>query len=162
MVIELSCNNHTTGDFCSCITGRLGVEIIRIAVNDHCPSDDIAYPEAVGSHFQMSVPLLHHQGWKIPGVPGMIGLTRIVMAASLQKSCTVAALSFMDMKAEEPCFTALRKPGYICHHQHTAGFLIEPNLTIDIGCVRSASDKSHCARTARVSNHEITSLQAMP
>lgn len=138
------------------------MEIIRIAVDDHRSSDDIAHTEAVCPYFQMSVALLHQQGRKITCVPGMIGLLRIVVAAGLRKSCTGAAVSFVDVEAEEACFAVLWKPGDISHHQHTAGFLIEPNLTIDIGCVRSASDKSHRARTAGVSNHGITSLQTMP
>jgi hypothetical protein len=68
----------------------------------------------------MSVPLLHHQGRKIAGVPGMVGLPRVVVAAGLRKSCPRAAVSFVNVKAEEARFAVLRKPGYISHHQHTA------------------------------------------
>ncbi len=116
------------------------MEIIRITVDDHRSSDEIAHPEAVCPYFQMSVSLLHQQRRKITCVPGMIGLMRIVVAAGLRKACTGAAASFVDVKAKETCFAVLRKPGDISYYQHTAGFLIEPNLTIDIGCVRSASD----------------------
>lgn len=159
---SLSPANHTAGDLGSCVTGRLRVKIIRAAVDHHSSSKDILNPETTCSHSQMGTALLHHQGRQIACVFGMVDAIGIIVAACLRKACAGAAVSFMNVKSEETGFAVLRKTGYISHHQHAARFLIKPNLAVYIWCVRSASDISHCIRTAGVSKHKITSLQLMP
>lgn len=49
--------DHTAGDFLSCIAGRLGVKIIRIAVYDYSPSNNIRHRKPVCSYRQIRIPL---------------------------------------------------------------------------------------------------------
>ena len=50
-------NNHAAGNFLSGIAGRLGMEVIGIAVYNHSPSDNIRHRKPVRSYGQIRIPL---------------------------------------------------------------------------------------------------------
>lgn len=154
--------NHAAGDLGSCVPGRLRGKIIRIAVDDYGFANDILHPEAICSYCHLCAALLRHQWRQITSVPGMVATSGIIMVARLWKACTGAAVSLMNVETEEAAFTVFRKTGDIRLHPHTARFLIKPNLTTYIQCVRSAPDIRHRIRAAEASMHKITSLQLMP
>lgn len=153
--------DHAARDFRSRVTGGLGVDIIRIAMNYHASPKNIPNPETIRPNRHMCAPLLHHQGRQIARMSRMNEASGIIVAACLRKVRADAAVSLMDVKAEKAGFTVLRQVGYVSLHQYAAGVLIKPNLAVDIRCVRSASDVSHRIRASEVSIHEITSLQHM-
>ena len=53
--------DHAAGDFSSCVTGRLGVEVIVITMDDHSAANDFFYRKTVCSKRQICVPLAPYQ-----------------------------------------------------------------------------------------------------
>lgn len=161
LIESLSSADHATGDFGSCVAGRLRVKIIRAAVDNHGPPKDVLHVETVCPHREMGAPLLHHQGRQISGVPGMTGSAGVIVAARLRECCACTAAALMNVKAEEAGLAVLRKSIHIGYHQHAARFLIKPNQPFYVWCIRPASDIRHRIRMAGISIHTITSLQPM-
>jgi len=48
--------NNPAGDFSTCVTRRLGAEIVGAAVDDHRAADDLFHPETVGLDRQIGTP----------------------------------------------------------------------------------------------------------
>ena len=160
--VYLSSADQAACNLCAGVAGRLCVKIIRIAVDHYASPKDIPNPEPIRSHRHMGVAVQHQQRRQIARMPGMAEAVGIIVAARLRKARAGAAVSIMNVKAEEAGFTVLRQAGNVGLHQHAARFLIKPNLAVDIRRVRSASHVSHRIRASEVLIHKITSLQRMP
>ena len=96
--------NDATGNFGSGIAGWLGGEIIRIAVNDDCSSDDLAGTEFISQKCRKCIAIISKQWRKIPGVRRMFTVIRIIMGHCIGKwvrHISAAVISFVDMVGKD-------------------------------------------------------------
>ena len=73
--------DHAAGDFCARVACGLGMEIIRSAVDDHGPPDDIRHGKAVGQHRQIRPAVAKQQRRQVSRVPGMRFVVGVIMSS---------------------------------------------------------------------------------
>ena len=78
---ELGPVNDPAGEFDSGISGGLGAEIVRAAVDDYGAADDVPDSKTVSQNGQKSSPFTGQQGRKVSRMVWMRGRGRIVVAS---------------------------------------------------------------------------------
>jgi len=93
----------TASNFLPCVSGGLGLEIIRVTVYHNGSANDIAYTKPAGQHLTVSPAVIAEQRRKIAGVSGMDCSVWIKMTARIWKAATTAVVTLVDMKSKEAC-----------------------------------------------------------
>ena len=86
VIARLYLSDHAAGNFISRVARRLCSEVIRSAVDNDSPANDILAAETVCHHCQAGRPIAGEQGRKIPGVQRVIPVIWIIMAAGIGKT----------------------------------------------------------------------------
>ena len=92
--------DHAAGDLLTGISGRLGAEIVRLAMDDHGAADHIGHAEPVGQNGQKGAVAARKQGRQIACMRGMGTVLRIVVPAGLREILTRAGAAFMNVQGE--------------------------------------------------------------
>lgn len=127
--------DNAARDFFTGISGRLGTEIIRIAVNHNRPAYDILHPEPIRHHSHAGTAAASKQRGQIAGMFRMGHHCRIVVTAGTGKVLTGTVPAVMDMKTKKAGTAGIRKivnPGY---DQNLTGIWIKRTSPCSDGAV---------------------------
>lgn len=90
-----------TGNFLSCVSGGLSLEIVRLTVYHNGSAYDIVYTKTTRQHLAVSSAVITEQRRKITGVPGMTCSVWIKMTTCVWKAAAAAVITLVDMKSKE-------------------------------------------------------------
>ena len=77
------------------------MKIIRVAVQDNRPADDLPHPEPPGQHLQIGSSIISQQRRQVSGVLGMLCPARIEVTAGFGKTIPGTISARMDVKPKE-------------------------------------------------------------
>ena len=154
--------DHAAGDFPSCISRRLRVEVIRITVDHHGFSDNILHRKPICSNSQICIPPASHQRRQVTRMVWMALFLRIVMISCSGKISPGTGIPLMNMESEESCFTSPGQSANPRHNQHASALLIKLNAPGQLRCFHPSPNPCHRIRTFFATPHKITSYQYIP
>ena len=112
---------------------RLCPEVVRIAVDNDGPANNVFDVETVCHHRQIGSPTAGEQRREIPHVQRVVSVIRIIVAAGIGKIRYGTASPLMNMKCKETCVCSRQATDFCNYH-----------------CPVSARDKLDCATHAGI------------
>lgn len=149
-----SAADDSAGDLFSCVSGRLSCEIVKSAVNNQRPPENILGMEATGQKGTEGCAAAFEKRWKVAGVVGVGTVLRIVVGAGISKGVFQRALAHtagMDMHGENVAAArpfAVGETGYLHGGKGTVRGVIERRSSAQIWIIRASSEKSRRIGTA--------------
>lgn len=147
--------DHPTGDFPACVTSRLRMKVIRVAVNHHSPSDNFIHRKPTRFHGQICVSLSGQQRWQVACMFRICLTGWIIMASRFGKVIPGAAFSLMNMEPKDSCFAFPWQTGDPRLNQYASVFLI--NRTHPDNCSASTPPKIFATASGRFLQYPIGS-----
>lgn len=134
-----------TGNFLSCVSGGLSLEIVRLTVYHNGSANDIAYAKPTGQHLTVSPAIVTEQRRKVAGVPGMRCSVWIKMTTCVWKAAAAAVITLVDMKCKEARLR-IRQATYICDHQRPSTAWKEADRPSQLRMILASADMGYCGR----------------
>lgn len=145
--------DHTAGDLCPRVPRRLGVEIIRAAVDHNRAAYHIPHLKAAGPHRQKRPAPAQQQRRQIARMLRVGQLSRVVVSLGMGKSLAAAVSTFVDMQGKKARVVFPGQSGYVSHHQNTSPLLVKSDLAGQRWRVGTAPHMGHSVRTGKATTH---------
>lgn len=109
--------NHSAGNFCPCVSGGLGMKVIRFGMNDDRPTKHFPHMKPPGENPHIGSPVISQQRRQIPCMVWMQDTAGIKVRTGIRKALALTACSLMDVESKETRFRP-GKPGHLRLNNH--------------------------------------------
>ena len=93
--------NHTAGNLRAHISGGLGMKVIRIAMQNDCPADDLLHVKTSGQHLHIGISKVCHQRRQVPCMVWVFRPVGVEVTAGIGKTISGTASALMDMERKK-------------------------------------------------------------